>query len=167
MLLDLTKIIDSPGAKVSFQERFDLSDLVFGTSQPAKEPVLAEGIVRNTAGVLVLTGRVDAKLDGICDRCAAAFQREVSYPMEATLLHEPCSEENEDDWVFELEGNCADLTDIVRTVFILNMDSKLLCRDDCKGLCCRCGANLNLGSCQCEKEPDPRFAALRQLLKDE
>lgn len=167
MLLDLTKIIDSPGAQVSFQEHFDLSDLVFGTCQPAKEPVLAEGTVRNTAGVLLLTGRVNAKLDGICDRCAAPFQREVSYPMEATLLSEPCSEENEDEWVFELDGNSADLEDIVRTVFILNMDSKLLCRDDCKGLCCRCGANLNLGPCRCEKEPDPRFAALRQLLKDE
>lgn len=167
MHLDLTKILDSPGASISFQERFDLSDLVFGTCRPAKEPVLAEGVVRNTAGVLLLTGQVIAQLDGICDRCAAPFQRDVSYPMEATLLQEPCSEETEDEWVFELDGNQADLDDIVRTVFILNMDSKLLCRDDCKGLCCQCGANLNLGPCRCEKELDPRFAALKQLLKDE
>ena len=50
------------------------------------------------------------------------------------------------------------------TTFVLNMDSKLLCSEDCKGLCSRCGANLNLGPCDCKPEPDPRFAALQQLL---
>ena len=51
--------------------------------------------------------------------------------------------------------------DIVTTAFVLNMDSKLLCKPDCKGLCCRCGANLNDGPCGCEPELDPRFAALK------
>jgi len=48
---------------------------------------------------------------------------------------------------------------------VLNMDSKLLCKPDCKGLCCRCGKNLNRESCTCQKELDPRFAALKQLLE--
>ena len=48
---------------------------------------------------------------------------------------------------------------------MLNLDSKLLCREDCKGLCSRCGKNLNLGPCDCRKEPDPRLAALAQLLE--
>ena len=56
------------------------------------------------------------------------------------------------------------MEDIIRSVFVLNMDSKLLCSDDCKGLCCRCGKNLNDGPCSCEKEIDPRLAALKQLL---
>ena len=41
-----------------------------------------------------------------------------------------------------------------------------LCRDDCRGLCPRCGANLNDGPCSCEPEADPRFAALQRLLND-
>ena len=73
-------------------------------------------------------------------------------------------EDHEDERVFPLEGDSADLEDIIRTVFVLNMDSKLLCKPDCQGLCCRCGKNLNEGKCDCQKELDPRFAALRQLL---
>ena len=76
----------------------------------------------------------------------------------------PESDDFEDPWVFELQNDCADLDDIVTTTFVLNMDSKLLCSEDCKGLCSRCGANLNLGPCNCKPEPDPRFAALQQLL---
>lgn len=166
MLLGLSKIIDCPGASVPFAINLDLSDLSFGSCCPAKEPVRAEGTVRNTAGVLLMNGEVTAQLQGVCDRCASEFSREVRYPFEAVLVTELYDEENEDQWVFQLEGDCADLDDIVRTVFVLNMDSKLLCSDDCKGLCCRCGTNLNHGPCQCEKELDPRFAALRQLLKD-
>ena len=44
------------------------------------------------------------------------------------------------------------------------MDQKLLCREDCKGLCFRCGKNLNEGPCDCKSEPDSRFAVLQQLL---
>jgi uncharacterized protein len=49
-------------------------------------------------------------------------------------------------------------------VFVLNMDSRLICSEDCKGVCPRCGKDLNQGSCSCEKEVDPRLAALKQLL---
>ena len=132
MLLGLSKIIDSPGASVSFSTSVDLSDLCYGVSYPVSEPVLAQGTVRNTAGVLVT---------------------------------EIADEENEDEWIFPLEADAADLDDIVRTVFVLNLDSKLLCREDCRGLCHRCGKNLNDGPCSCRKELDPRFAALKQLLE--
>ena len=164
MLLGLAKIIDCPGASVSFSTSVDLSDLRFGNSYPVSEPVRASGTVRNTAGVLVLTGTVTTTLHGVCDRCAADFQRDVRLPMEVVLVTELSDEDNEDEWVFPLEGDSADLEDIVRTVFVLNMDSKLLCRPDCAGICCRCGKNLNDGPCNCQKELDPRFAALRQLL---
>ncbi len=165
MLLGLSKIIDCPGASVPFSTRVDLSDLCYGVSHPVSEPVLAEGVVKNTAGVLMMTGKVSTCIHGICDRCAANFDREVSFPIEVVLVTEMANEENEDEWVFPLEGDSADLDDIVRTVFVLNLDSKLLCREDCKGLCCRCGRNLNDGPCACQKELDPRFAALKQLLE--
>ena len=111
-----------------------------------------------------MKGSVTTTIHGICDRCAAEFDRDIDFPIDVVLVTELNSEENEDEWVFPLEGDSADLDDIVRTVFVLNLDSKLLCRDDCKGLCCECGKNLNEGPCLCQKEPDPRFAALKQLL---
>ncbi len=164
MLLGLSKIIDCPGASVDFSTSVDLSDLRYGNSFPVSEPVLASGTVRNTAGVLVMTGTVRTTIHGVCDRCAGDFDRFVEIPMNVVLVTELSNEEDEDEWVFPLEGDNADLEDIVRTVFVLNLDSKLLCREDCKGICPRCGKNLNGGPCDCRKEPDPRFAALKQLL---
>ena len=164
MLLGLSKIIDCPGASVDFSVSVDLRDLQYGTSFPVSEPVAASGTVRNTAGVLVMTGNISTTIHGVCDRCANDFDRDVEIPIDVVLVAELSNEDNEDEWVFPLEGDSADLEEIVRTVFVLNMDSKLLCKDDCKGLCCRCGKNLNDGPCGCQKELDPRFAALRQLL---
>ena len=165
MLLGLSKIIDSPGERVSFSTSMDLSDLCYGVSHPVTEPVKAEGIVRNTAGVMMMTGMITTCIHGICDRCASDFDRDVEIPINVVLVTEMANEENEDEWVFPLEGDSANLDDIVRTVFVLNLDSKLLCKEDCQGLCHRCGKNLNDGPCNCQKELDPRFAALKQLLE--
>ena len=165
MLLGLSKIIDCPGASVPFSASVDLRDLRYGVTNPVSEPVLASGTVRNTAGVLVMTGEITTCIHGICDRCASPFDREIHFPINVVLVTEMANEENEDEWVFPLEGDSADLDDIVRTVFVLNLDSKLLCKEDCKGLCYRCGKNLNEGPCNCQKELDPRFAALKQLLE--
>ena len=164
MLLDLSKIIACPGASVSFSTSLDLSDLRYGNCYPVKEPVQAEGSVRKTAGVLVMTGIIHTTIHGVCDRCASDFTSNVEFQLDVVLVTELSNEENEDEWVFPLEGDSADLEDIIRTVFVLNMDSKLLCKPDCKGICCKCGKNLNYEACSCQKELDPRFAALRQLL---
>ncbi len=164
MLLGLSQIIDRPGESVPFSVSLDLSDLQYGASFPVSEPVNATGTVRNTAGVLVMTGTITTCLHGTCDRCTGQFTRDVKIPIDVVLVTEFANEENEDERVFPLVGDSADLEDIIRTVFVLNLDSRMLCKPDCKGLCFRCGKNLNDGPCGCQKEPDPRFAALRQLL---
>ncbi len=164
MRLGLSKLIDCPGASIPFTTSVDLRDLLYGNSYPVTEPVTASGVVRNTAGVLVMTGEIRTTIHGVCDRCADEFASDICFPIDVVLVTELSNEDNEDERVFPLEGDSADLEDIVRTVFVLNMDSKLLCKPDCKGLCCRCGKNLNDGPCSCQKELDPRFAALRQLL---
>ena len=165
MLLGLSSIIDCPGASLPFSTSVDLSDLQYGQCYPVSEPVQISGMVRNTAGVLVMTGNISTTIHGICDRCATTFDQDILIPVDVVLVTELSNEENEDETVFPLEGDSADLEEIVRTIFVLNLDSKLLCKPDCKGLCCRCGKNLNFESCICEKELDPRFAALKQLLE--
>ena len=164
MLLDLKPILVTPGASLPFETHENLSDLVFGSCKPASKPVLAYGKVRNTAGVLELTGELTTTLHGVCDRCASEFTRAVQIPIHAVLVSEEELEQAEDEWVCGIHDGCADLTDIITTAFVLNMDSQLLCRPDCKGVCFRCGKNLNEGPCGCRKEPDSRFAVLQQLL---
>ncbi len=165
MQLNLAKIIDRPGAETAFQTQVDLHELQFGGSFPVTEPVSASGTIRNTAGVLLLSGTLSTTLHCVCDRCATPFTRAFRLPLEAVLVTELQSEQEADEWVFLLENDSVDLDDIVTTTLVLNMDSQLLCREDCKGLCARCGKNLNEGPCSCGKEIDPRLAVLAQLLE--
>lgn len=166
MLLRLSKIIETPNSVVPFETSLDLHDMQFGGSCPVQEPVSAKGTVRNTAGVLLLEAVLETVLHGICDRCASEFTRSVSYPVRAVLTTELENEDEADEWIFLLEDDTADLDDILTTAFVLNMDSKLLCKPSCKGLCFRCGKDLNDGPCSCRPEADPRLAVLGQLLKD-
>ncbi|HEX2622988.1 MAG TPA: DUF177 domain-containing protein [Phototrophicaceae bacterium] len=59
-----------------------------------------------------------------------------------------------------------DLSPLLRAEVIIDTSHRILCREDCKGLCSNCGANLNDGPCNCNDEDiDPRFAALKKLLE--
>lgn len=168
MLLELGTILHQPGGIVPFSTEMDFSDMEFGGSRPASEPLRAAGQVRNEAGVLILTADLETMLHCVCDRCAAAFDRPFRQRVEAVLVESVANRQSEnDDWTFLLQGSQADLDDILTTGFVLNMESKFLCSEDCKGLCARCGKNLNDGPCDCTPELDPRWAALRQLLADD
>jgi uncharacterized protein len=74
-------------------------------------------------------------------------------------------EDEDNDGIILLEEGCVDVGDLARTAFILEMDTKTLCSEDCKGICPGCGVDLNQGSCTCKKQVDPRLAVLAQLLE--
>ena len=93
MQLGLSKIMDRPGESIDFSVSVDLSDLLYGTSYPVSEPVLASGSVRNTAGVLVMTGTVKTCIHGVCDRCAADFTQNVELPINVVLVEELSNED--------------------------------------------------------------------------
>ena len=166
MRLDLRDIILVPDAEKSFQCQVDLSDLEFYGRKPIVRPVLAQGRVVNHAGALVLNGTACSELDLVCDRCGKQFSREKSIPLDM-LLADKLEQEDSEDEIFLLDGNELDLDELVTTAFVLAMDTKNLCSEDCKGLCAKCGADLNLGPCGCRPEVDPRLAALAQLLDKE
>lgn len=166
MRLDLRDVILIPDAEKSFQCQVDLSDLEFYGRKPIVRPVLAQGRVVNHAGALVLNGTARSELDLVCDRCGKEFSREKVVPLDM-LLADTLEQEDSEDEIFLLDGNELDLDELVTTAFVLAMDTKNLCSEDCKGLCAKCGADLNLGPCGCRPEVDPRLAALAQLLDKE
>jgi len=162
MRLDLGKIINVPGGKESFSFRLGLRDLELNGSCPVQEDVVVAGEVENVAEVLHLSMDLETTLHCTCDRCTKAFTLPKKVHVDNVIVREIQNEEEFDFIVLEEGG--VDLGEVARTALILSLEMKMLCREDCKGLCSRCGADLNLGPCSCQPEPDPRFAALRQLL---
>jgi uncharacterized protein len=164
MRLDLRDIINIPGAKIGFDYEPELPDAVGGSVNGIKN-ARASGSVRNSAGVLLFSAGVDAELECTCARCLKDFSRPVHLTVETTLSE---GEQNTDDPdKFLLQGDYVDVDEIITTDFVLNMEQSYLCREDCKGLCEKCGADLNEGPCACRHETDPRLAALGQLLGDD
>lgn len=165
MRLDLKNIIHVPGGVCPFSYELDLSDLEFGGAHPIDQPVLVTGQVRNMAGALVLEGTAATTLHLVCDRCARPYAREKTVRLE-TLLAQELADERSDDEIVLLDGDEVDLYDVATTAFVLAMESKNLCSEDCKGICPGCGVDLNTEPCRCKPEVDPRLAVLAKLLED-
>jgi uncharacterized protein len=122
---------------------------------PVRASLSAESVVE---GVLV-TGRVDATAWLDCARCLATDRAPVTLEvceMFVTPQRLPSEEE-----AYPLAGADMDLEPMLRDALALALPINPLCRDDCRGLCARCGKDLNAGWCGCtDDDPDPRWAAL-------
>ena len=164
MFLDLREIIGVPGGRVTFDYEPDLSDATDGAIVQIREPSRAAGSVTNTAGVLTFSAIADVTCICVCAKCLKEFEYPVHQQINALLTEEGEDGGNPDGYF--LQGDKVDADEIILTEFILNMDQRLLCREDCAGLCEKCGADLNEGQCSCKADVDPRLAVLGQLLCD-
>ena len=166
MKLDLKRIALEPGAVLPFSFKLDLTWLELNGERPAAQPVHVEGRVRNMAGAMILNAGMSTTLSLKCDRCGKPFLREKTVEYETLVSTELEDEENDD--IILLDRDCQlDLDELLGDVFILGMDTKNLCDQNCKGLCAGCGANLNEEPCRCKREVDPRLAKLAQLLEQD
>lgn len=164
MVFDVRPLLRAPGSRERFQFTMDLSQLDFNGRYPVSRPVEVSGEVRNSADILTLEMTARTVLDARCDRCGKAFEQEKVTRYACVLAEE---RESEDSDIVLVTGGMVDLEELAREAFILDMDTRTLCSEDCKGLCPRCGANLNDGPCGCKREVDPRLAALAALLDKE
>ena len=163
MRLNLKDIIHVPGASLPFEFQLDLSHLDFFGTKPLVNPLRVSGIVRNTASVLRLEGEAAATIRLVCDRCTRPFEAEKTVLLDTVLAAELEDEENDEMVLLDKGG--LDLSELAMTAFVLSMEAKHLCSENCKGICPSCGTDLNETSCQCKPMADPRFAALAQLLE--
>ena len=161
MRLNLSAIIEVPGGSVPFDCELETEDLDFPSVRAYPAKPHAQGRVYNEAGILRLEGTLTAEMLCVCDRCGEEFESLKETPLDVTIVEE---NPEDDPSLFVLQGNEIDLSEILSTCLILDMETKFLCKEDCKGLCPTCGKNLNLGPCGCRKSLDPRFAVLEQPL---
>lgn len=161
MLLDLRRVIELPGSEVSFDYSPDMSEAIGGSIAGFKEDVRAQGSVSNNAGIISFSCTLDALCLCICARCLKEFEYPIHKNITANIT-EGGAGENPDGYF--IREDKIDATEIIVSEFILDIDDILLCRDDCAGLCQKCGADLNEKTCGCPVDIDPRLAVLGQLL---
>ncbi len=120
-----------------------------------------------TIGEVSVQGRIDFTAVSRCSRCLNDVS--VDTNLEVKLLLSPSDkekkEESNDDIDYETyRGKTIDLNDYMRQQVNLSLPYKILCMNDCKGLCCECGCNLNARQCECETLlEDSRFAVLKDI----
>lgn len=117
---------------------------------------------------LHIFGKTKVVLAMPCDRCL----KEVSVPIPIEIGKKypikdlpPEAEEEEEDTSY-VTGTCLDIDQLVYDEILVNLPMKVLCREDCKGICRKCGINRNDQTCSCgQMELDPRMAAIRDVFK--
>ena len=161
MLLDLRSVFETEGSKKEFSEELDEREYeLFGT-KPFVERISVRGEVTNRAGVVTLSVQVSFPLRVACDRCLEEFTRQYDYTFTHTLVRQL-----QDEWqdYIQVEDGVLNLEELILSDLLLELPTKLLCKEDCKGLCPQCGCNLNHQSCDCNKAyHDPRWDVLNTL----
>lgn len=134
------------------------------------EPVRLELRITRDVSTIVMSGRVDIIARRTCDRCLASFPENVSIDLREVyhLADKPLpgADPDDDDEVHFVDRRVTrlDIAPVIRQRILLELPMKALCREDCRGLCPACGANLNEGTCGCDAaQGDPRWQSLHGL----
>ena len=132
------------------------------TLSPLKGVITA---TRTTEGIYI-QGELESAAALECVRCLTETFVPLYFSLDELFFYPPQSAPPGENRVGE--DGMIDLAPLVRELSLLSMPTKVLCREDCLGLCQECGANLNEGECGCAaNEIDPRLAALQQLMNQE
>ncbi len=161
MILDLSAIVKCEGAEERFENQvLDLSEFDFGGEQYVlSKPITFDAVFSNIgSGIISMKAHCRYTLDVRCALCAKLFSKDFTLDIDEVL--------KDDEGESLVVNGKLEIDDIIMTDIFLNLELKHLCREDCKGLCPKCGADQNVGGCGCDKvNYDPRLSALRDLLK--
>lgn len=170
MLINLTELFTRDGKTGDYTAELDSSQFRIpnGDCQvvDAKPVVLHMEHVGNRK--VELNGKAEFSLLIPCDRCLEP----VRYPFQLSIIRTLDLRLTEEERIAALDeqpyvqGYNLDVDQLVRDELLLNLPMKVLCAEDCKGICNRCGANLNYETCGCDRTvPDPRMSVIQDIFK--
>lgn len=175
MQLDLKQVFQLEGHVMPVEAELDLREEELYDAYPFRELIRLSGRVENQSRIVMLRYHASVGYTRECDRCLDEATETYELDFEHILVakevknpHKSSEESFDDDTSDELvvvPDYCLDLDELAREDILLEMPTRFLCRQECKGLCPKCGCNLNHAECGCDlSQPDPRLAALRDLL---
>lgn len=168
MLIDLSKVLSQDGNVLEQEVDLDATEISVNKQQIAvsKLQPLALSVTNTGDGNLLIEvkGKVRAMIP--CARCLeeVAYDTVLDFERKVDMkLDEQERETAEEEYNF-IQKTELDIDILVHNELLVNWPIRVLCKDDCKGICSRCGANLNHGDCGCDRSSvDPRMAAISDI----
>ena len=160
MLCDITNFAPSELRVLNFTHKFEVphSYHIIDNSVLA---VIQGTLSASSDGVFLFEGDVTYDAHCICSKCLGHATTKINFYFSERFSEMPL----DDDEVWNINDKIIDITEPMRSCILLSLPARVLCTNDCKGLCTSCGINLNLENCNCDTSNiDPRWAALSSLL---
>lgn len=171
MQINISEIISTDHKKQEFRPEIEMP--VFSLDGECydfirKEPVVLT--VQNEGNSVVsFSGHVDVTIDIPCSRCLASVPTRLDFDFSQKIDFRKVQEEQLDDLdeTSFMEESSLDVDRFVYNEILIRFPMKTLCSEDCKGLCFKCGKNLNEGECGCDRASlDPRMSAIRDIFNN-
>ena len=167
MIIDISKVVKSINKEVSEEVSIELTSF---ESRLGDFPILQKSpvvltITNQENKTLFIRGAVDVTLSIPCGRCLEEVPTQICFDIDKKLTIQDSilvdDEMEETDYLIGFE---LDVDKLVYAEILVNWPMRVLCKEDCEGICKVCGANLNKGDCGCQRtELDPRMAAIQDI----
>ncbi len=160
-VVNIADLVDKPGARRRDRVEGRLAEPVTVVDSTLRNevPVVVDTLLEWVSDGLLATGTVEGAWEGPCRRCLTPVQGRLRTDVQELFESNPRDGES-----YRLGHDRVDLEPLARESLVLDLPLAPLCREDCRGLCPTCGADLNQGDCDCPPaEPDARWAALDVL----
>ncbi len=164
MLINLSKLISGDQEKITEQVTLEMDSFVssLGNFPITKKENFPLTVSKVNTDKFLIEGKTAVTLEIPCDRCLQPVSVEV--PLEICREYDKNDTEEEPEEDNLIVGYNLDTEQLIYCEILVNWPMKTLCTEACKGICKKCGTNLNYGSCTCDTvELDPRMAKIRDI----
>lgn len=159
MFIDLEPVFNNDAAVIEIAHSFTLDDEEFAGD------INVAGTVFNKTGIVRIDSKAKFDYSTCCALCGKPILRHATVPVKHILVTHLDSEEDTDTYIV-VDNMRLDVEQLVSEDIYLSLPARFLCKEDCKGLCCMCGKDLNEGPCSCKKITDSRWDALKSLTEE-
>lgn len=123
------------------------------------KPISFEGVLKKGDDFVEVNGKINLEYTTSCHLCGTEFDRKEKIDIVEVYRREPTEDE------YLLSGDEIELDEMILDNLRLKLPVRFLCKEDCRGVCTRCGKNLNFEECKCEEETKSSpFDVLKDLM---
>lgn len=162
MKVNISKMKESDIIEVEFEKIYDIpSEYCINLVN-----ITFKGDIAYNNNIYTLSGDTVGDIEAECSSCLTSVKQSIDFEIVENFQKAEYAEEAEDLKI--LEGYEIDVDEQVYQNLIMNLPLKIVCKDDCKGLCTKCGVNLNTSTCDCKSkgEINPKFEKLLEFFDE-